>query len=168
MTAFALALSGGVDKSQHLASDLGKRFPEDTIVEFDYLPMIRGAIALANQAPDKAIAALATSAPYDLGTPNPVLNFNCYAIYLRGNAFLAAHQGLQASTEFQKIVDHPGVVENEPIAALALLGLGRAYQLAGDQGKSRTAYQDFFALWKNADSDLPILKEAKTEYQKLL
>jgi tetratricopeptide (TPR) repeat protein/tRNA A-37 threonylcarbamoyl transferase component Bud32 len=167
MTAIALALAGNLSKSQQLAGDLTKRFPDDTIVQFSYLPTIRGAIALRGNEPAKAIAALAAAAPYESGTPNPILNFNLYAVYVRAEAFLAARQGSEASAEFHKIIDHPGVVLNEPIGALARLGLGRAYGLTGDTGKSRTAYQDFFALWKNADPDIPILKEAKSEYAKL-
>ena len=90
-----------------------------------------------------------------------------YPVYLRGEAYLAAKQGAAAAVEFQKILDHPGVVGNEPIGALAHLGLGRAYALAGDSAKAKTAYQDFFALWKNADPDIPILQQAKAEYAKL-
>ncbi|MCU1300720.1 MAG: serine/threonine protein kinase with repeat [Candidatus Sulfotelmatobacter sp.] len=167
LAAIALALAADMPKSQQFASDLAKRFPDDTVVQSSYLPIIRGAIALLNGAPDKAITALSVAAPYELGTPCAILNFNLYAVYVRGEAFLAARHGAEAAGEFQKILDHPGVVVNEPIGALAHLGLGRAYALVGDTGKSRTAYQDFFALWKNADVDLPILKEAKTEYAKL-
>jgi hypothetical protein len=104
--------------------------------------------------------------PYEMGAIN-FLNFNLYPVYLRGEAYLALNQGGAASAEFQKILDHPGVVLNEPIGALSHLGLGRAYALAGDNAKARTAYQDFFALWKSADPDIPILKQAKAEYAKL-
>ncbi|MGB9476544.1 MAG: tetratricopeptide repeat protein, partial [Candidatus Udaeobacter sp.] len=88
-------------------------------------------------------------------------------VYLRGEAYLAAKNASAAITEFQKILDHASIVGNEPIGALAHLGLGRAYALSGDLAKAKSAYQDFFALWKNADPDVPILKEAKTEYAKL-
>ncbi|HEV3482039.1 MAG TPA: hypothetical protein VGR97_06875, partial [Candidatus Acidoferrales bacterium] len=87
--------------------------------------------------------------------------------YFRGQAYIAAKQGASAAAEFQKILDHPGIVTNEPIGALAHLGLGRAYALSGDKGKAAAAYQDFLALWKDADPDIPILKEAKAEYAKL-
>jgi hypothetical protein len=96
-----------------------------------------------------------------------ILTFVLYPVYLRGGAYLAAKQGSAAANEFQKILDHPGVVRNEPIGALAHLGLGRAYVLSGEQGKAKGAYQDFLALWKDADPDVPILKEAKAEYSKL-
>ncbi len=106
---------------------------------------------------------------YELGLP--ALNFynwtNLYPVYVRGEAYLAAHQGKEAATEFQKILDHRGIVLNEPIGALAHLQLGRAYAMQGDTAKSRTAYQDFLTLWKDADADFPILKEAKAEYAKL-
>ncbi len=95
------------------------------------------------------------------------MSFGLYPAYLRGEAYLAARQGPAAEVEFQKLLDHPGVVVNEPIGALAHLGLGRAYALAGDNAKAKTAYQDFFALWKNADPDVPILQQAKAEYAEL-
>jgi hypothetical protein len=95
------------------------------------------------------------------------LSFALYPVYLRGEAYVAAHHGGAAAAEFQKILDHPGVVVNEPIGALAHLGLARADALSGDTFKAKTAYQDFFALWKDADPDIPILKEAKAEYAKL-
>lgn len=90
-----------------------------------------------------------------------------YPIYVRGEARQAAHQGREAAAEFQKILDHRGVVVNEPIGALAHLGLARAYALQGDNVKARASYQNFLALWKNADSDIPILQQAKIEYEKL-
>ena len=95
------------------------------------------------------------------------LRTNLYPVYVRGEAFLAAHQGSQAGAEFQKILDHRGIVLNEPISALANLQLGRAYAMQGDTVKARAAYNDFLTLWKDADSDIPILKQAKTEYAKL-
>jgi eukaryotic-like serine/threonine-protein kinase len=124
-----------------------------------------GALRSNNTA--KAIEALEAAAPYELGIPNPTFTFSLYPVYLRGTAYLAAHQGSAAVAEFQKILDHPGVAVNEPIGALAHLQLGRAYVLSGERGKSATAYQDFFALWKDADPDIPIYKQAKAEYAKL-
>jgi tetratricopeptide (TPR) repeat protein len=165
-SAIALELAGDSAQSARLASDLGKRFPEDTIVQFEYLPMIRAALELRKGDAGKAVEALAAAAPYELGR-NLSLSFGLYPIYLRGEAYLAARQGAPAVAEFQKILDHPGVVINEVIGALAHLGLGRAYSLAGNNARAKTAYQDFFALWKNADTDLPILQRAKTEYAKL-
>lgn len=167
MAAIALALAGDSAQAARLAEEVNKRLPEDTIAQFDYLPMIHAAIALHAGDAGKAIAALAPSAPYELGAASQNLNFVLYPVYLRGEAYLAAKQGSAAAAEFQKILDHPGVVGNEPIGSLAHLGLARAYALAGETGKAKMAYQDFLALWKNADADLPLLKQAKAEYAKL-
>jgi eukaryotic-like serine/threonine-protein kinase len=165
MSAIALGLAGDAAQVNRLAADLTKRFPEDTIVQFEYLPMIHAATALQQGASAaKAIEALAPAAPYELGAIGGV---TLYPVYLRGEAYLAAHQGSAAAAEFQKIVDHPGL---RPIFAehsLAKLGLGRAYVMTGDAAKARSAYQDFLGLWKDADPDIPILKEAKAEYAKL-
>jgi serine/threonine protein kinase/tetratricopeptide (TPR) repeat protein len=166
-SAIALGLAGASAQAERLAADLGKRFSEDTIVKFDYAPMIRAAIALHSGDGKRAIDALAASVPYELGETNPSFTFALYPVYLRGQAYLATKQGAAAATEFQKILDHSGVVGNEPIAALAHLGLARAYALDGDRGKSKAAYQEFFTLWKDADPDIPILIAAKAEYAKL-
>ncbi|MGA2429645.1 MAG: protein kinase [Candidatus Acidiferrum sp.] len=167
--ALALALIGDSAGSQVLADDLQKRFPEDTIVLFNYLPTLRAQIDLTNRTDEaKAEAALAATPPYELGIPGgSTFWMNLYPVYVRGEAFLAARQGTQAAAEFQKIVDWQGVVVNEPIAALAHLGLARSYALAGDAPKSKAAYQDFLTLWKDADPDVPILVAAKSEYAKL-
>jgi serine/threonine protein kinase/tetratricopeptide (TPR) repeat protein len=167
LSAIALALAGDSAQAMRMASDLAKRFPEDTIVQVDYLPMIHAAAALPSGSPTKALAALAPGAPYELGSPVQSLTFALYPVYLRGEVYVAAHQGGAAAAEFQKILDHPGVVMNEPIGALAHLGLGRAYAISGDAAKAKGPYQDFLALWKDADPDIPILKEAKSEYAKL-
>jgi eukaryotic-like serine/threonine-protein kinase len=166
-SAIALGLAGDSAQAARLAGDLAKRFPEDTIVRFQYLPMIHAAVALRSSDSGKVVEALVSAAPYELGQDSLFFTFALYPIYLRGEAYLAAKQGAAAGAEFQKILDHPGVVINEVIGALAHLGLGRAYTLAGDNAKARTAYQDFFALWKNADPDIPILQQAKAEYAKL-
>ncbi len=167
IAAIALALAGDASRATRLADDLAKRFPQDTIVQFEYLAMIRAAGALQAGKSAKAIEALAPALPYELGSPAQALTFSLYPAYLRGEAYIAAHQSSVAAAEFQKIIGHPGVVQNEPIAALAHLGLARAYALFGDPAKAKTAYQDFLALWKNAEPDLPILKQAKTEYARL-
>jgi eukaryotic-like serine/threonine-protein kinase len=170
IAAMALGLAGDSKEGSRLADDLGKRFPQDTIVQSIYLPMIHSAGALGGNGSkdfDKALAALAATTPYELGNPTQTLNFACYPVYFRGLAYLAGKHGSAAAAEFQKITDHPGAVLNAPIGALAHLGLARAYALSGDSTKARTAYQDFFALWKDADPDVPILKEAKAEYGKL-
>jgi tetratricopeptide (TPR) repeat protein len=124
--------------------------------------MIHAAAALRSGDGKKAVEALAAAAPYELGVETQL-----DPSYLRGEAYLASGRGASAGAEFQRILDHPGVVCNSPIGALAHLGLGRAYALAGDTAKAKTAYQDFLALWKNADPDIPILKQAKTEYGRL-
>jgi ATP/maltotriose-dependent transcriptional regulator MalT len=167
LSAIALGLSGDYRKTARLADDLSRRFAEDTIVQFRYLPMIHAAVALRRGDAGKAVEALAAAAPYELGYVDGSANFVLYPIYLRGEAYLASKRGAPAEVEFQKIVDHPGVVVNEPIGALAHLGLGRAYALAGENAKAKAAYQDFLALWKNADPDIPIFQQAKVEYAKL-
>ena len=129
--------------------------------------MIRAAMALRSNEANKAVEALAPAAPYELGHTNSAVTFALYPVYLRGEAYLKAKQGTAAAAEFQKILDHPGAVGNEPIGSLAHLGLGRAWTLAGGRGKAKSAYQDFFALWKNADPDVPILQQATAEYARL-
>jgi Flp pilus assembly protein TadD/predicted Ser/Thr protein kinase len=171
--ALALAFAGDASRAQALADELAKRFPEDTVVRFNYLPTIHAQLALRHSDSSKAIEALQAAAPYELGTEGsggaggaaftPAL----HPVYVRGAAYLAGHHGSDAATEFQKILDHRGIVVNEPIGALAHLGLARAYALQGDTARARTAYQDFLALWKDADPDIPILRQAKAEYAKL-
>jgi eukaryotic-like serine/threonine-protein kinase len=163
LAAIALALASDAALAGRLADSLAKRFPEDTLVQFNYLPTIRAATALSGRNPGQAIVALQVAAPYELGE---IVCLLC-PVYVRGEAYLAAHQGPAAAAEFQKIIDHPGLAGNNIIGALAHLGIGRAYALSGDTAKARTAYQDFLTLWKDADPDIPILKEAKAEYAKL-
>jgi hypothetical protein len=167
--ALALAYAGDVGQAQALADDLGKRFPEDTIIQFNYLPTLRAKLALLRSNPRQALEALRVAAPYELGLPAAeYYNWpNLYPVYVRGEACLAAHQGSEAAAEFQKILDHRGIVLNEPIGVLAHLQLGRAYTLQGDVTKARAAYQDFLTLWKGADPDIPVLIAAKSEYAKL-
>jgi eukaryotic-like serine/threonine-protein kinase len=150
-----------------LSADLGKRFSEDTVVKFNFIPVTRAAIALHGGNGKQAVDALSAAAPYELGQTNSSFTFALYAVYLRGEAYLAAKQGSEAVGEFQKILDHAGVVGNEPIGALAHLGLGRAHALSGDTAKAKSAYQEFFALWEKADADVPVLVQAKGEYAKL-
>ena len=168
--ALALALAGNSSRAQTLADDLEKNFPEDTSVRFSYLPVLRAILALNRRQPSKAIEALERAAPYELGTPRSNLQgfFGAlYPVYVRGQAYLSAHQGAEAAAEFQKILDHRGVAASDPIGVLARLQLGRAYVLSGDTAKAKSAYQDFLTLWKNADSDIPVLKQAKSEYAQL-
>ena len=161
--ALALAISGDAGRAQALADDLERRFPEDTIVRFSYLPVFRARLALNQGNAAKAIELLQVAVPYELGASRFLFGA-LYPIYVRGEAHLAAHQGAEAAIEFQKILDHRGVVGSDPIGALAHLQLGRAFALAGDKTKAKTAYQDFFTLWKDADPDVPILKQARAEY----
>jgi eukaryotic-like serine/threonine-protein kinase len=169
-TAFALALAGDTSQSQTLADDLEKRFPEDTAVRFNYVPTLRALVAMKEGDPAKAIELLQVAGPYELGSPpSSFLGFfgSLYPVYVRGEAYLAAHRGPEAASEFQKILDHRGIVISDPIGALAHLQLGRAYALSGDKRKAKTVYQDFLAFWRNADPSIPILKEAIAEYTKL-
>ncbi|HXM16561.1 MAG TPA: protein kinase [Candidatus Eremiobacteraceae bacterium] len=165
--AIALALAGDSSRATESAGELAKRFPEDTVVQLEYLPMIHAALALRSGDAGRAVTALEATTPYELGQLNDVFTFGLYPVYLRGEAYLAAKQGTAAAGEFQKILDHAGVVGNEPIGALARLGLGRAYALSGDSAKAKTAYRDFFALWANSDADVPVLVQAKAEFAKL-
>jgi tetratricopeptide (TPR) repeat protein/predicted Ser/Thr protein kinase len=168
--ALALAIAGDSSQAQTLTKDLESSFPEDTSVKFNYLPVVRAFLALNQGDPAKAIELLQVAVPYELGQPrsSQTAFFGAlYPIYARGQAYLAARQGVEAAGEFQKILDHPGIMVGDPIGVLAHLQLGRAYVIRGDAAKARAAYQDFLTLWKDADSDLPILKEAKAEYAKL-
>jgi tetratricopeptide (TPR) repeat protein len=168
--ALALSISGDSSRAQFLADDMQKRFPVDSSVRFSYLPTLRALLALNRAEPGVALEQLQIAVPHELGVPrssNSGLFGALYPIYIRGQAYLAAHQGQEAAVEFQRILDHPGIVINDPIAALAHLQLGRAYALSGDKTKSRSSYEDFLTLWKDADPDIPILKQAKAEYSRM-
>jgi serine/threonine protein kinase len=167
--ALAFAYSGEVARAQSLAEELAKRFPEDTLVQFNFLPTLHAKIALDRGNPSEAIEQLKAASPYELAmsTQSPFNWTAMYPVFVRGEAYLAARQGAQAATEFQKILDHRGIVVNQPIGPLAHLGRARAYLLQADDAKARTAYKDFFALWKDADPDIPVLKQAKAEYARL-
>jgi serine/threonine protein kinase/tetratricopeptide (TPR) repeat protein len=169
-TALALALAGESSQAQILTNDLDSSFPEDTSVKFNYLPTVRAFLALNHGDPAKAIELLQAAVPYELGQPRSAQTgfFGAlYPIYARGQAYLAARRGAEAATEFQKILDHPGIMVGDPIGVLAHLQLGRAYAMQGDPAKAKAAYQAFLTLWKDADPDIPILKEAEAEYTKL-
>jgi eukaryotic-like serine/threonine-protein kinase len=167
--ALTLAYAGDGGRAQALSDDLSKRFPEDTIVQFNYVPTLRAKIALGRGNAAGAIESLKAAVPYELGaTTGSTYGWTAmYPVFVRGDAYLAARQGSEAAVEFQRILDHRGIVLNAPIGALAHLGLGRAYAITGDSGKARGAYQEFFALWKDADPGIPILVIAKSEYAKL-
>jgi len=162
----ALALAGDSARAAQLSNDLRKAFPADTIVQSNYLPMIRAATALRSGNPAGAVDALRAAEHYELGFTNSNFTFALYPIYLRGVAYLTLKNGPAAVAEFQKILDHPGVVGNQPIGAFARLGLARAYAMQGDTAKAKVAYRDFLTLWKDADPGVSILKEAKAEYAK--
>ena len=165
----ASAYAKNAKATQRFVEGFEKGFAEDTDVQFNYLPTLRAKLALMHSNPLQALNDLELAAPYELGLPaGGFYNWpNMYPVYVRGEAYLVAHRGSEAAAEFQKILGHRGIVLNEPISALAHLQLGRAYVLQGDTAKARAAYQDFLALWKHADPDIPILKEAKAEYAKL-
>ena len=139
-------------------------------MQYIYLPTLRARIALRGNDPGKAIAELEVARPYDLAMPGTVfLGYygGLYPVYVRGEAYLASHQGAKAAAEFQKILDNRGVAFADPIAALAHLQLARAFVLMGDKAKAKTAYQDFLTLWKGADPETPVAAQAKAEYAKL-
>ena len=165
--ALALARGGDVTTAGKLVAALSQEFPLDTLMQNYWLPTVRAAIELQRHDSAKAIGILHAAVPYELADPPPFSTGTMYPGYLRGEAYLAASNGGLAAAEFQKILDHPGVIVNFPLSALSHLGLGRARALSGDTVGARTAYQDFFALWRDADPDIPILKQAKAEYAKL-
>ena len=167
----ALGLSGGSSLSQPLADDLEKRFPEDTFAKFTYVPVLRALAALGRGKPTDSVERLQMALPYELAVNG--LNFNhfylggLHSAYVRGEALVAEHRYVEAGAEFQKILDHRGIVGLDPIGALAHWQLGRAFSLSGEKSKAKAAYEAFFALWKDADPDIPILKSAKVGYAKL-
>ena len=167
--ALALAYAGDEERTQALTDNLGKRFPEDTMVQFNYLPTLRAKLAVGKGNASEALETLRAALPYDLGrtTYSSYGWTSLYSVYVRGEAYLAANQGTEAAAEFLKILDHRGIVLNSPIGALAHLQIGRAYATQGDIAKAKAAYQDFLSLWKNADPDIPVLIAAKAEYAKL-
>jgi DNA-binding winged helix-turn-helix (wHTH) protein/tetratricopeptide (TPR) repeat protein len=157
LAAYALGLVKDIPHVQEVAEDLEKRFPMDTNVQLRQVPTLRALLALNQKNPEKAIEILQIATPVELGSiPAPV--------YVRGEAFLALGRGREAAAEFQKILDHRGIVTNDPSGAIARLQMGRAYVLSGEKTKAKTAYEDFLNLWKNADSDLPLLSQARREF----
>ena len=166
MAALALARAGDTAGAEKLAAELDKTFPLDTLVQKYWLPTIRAGVALERKDPNRAIELLKVAGTIELGRMMELTTFLC-PVYLRGEAYLMLHDGNRAAVEFQKFIDHRGLVVNFPWGALARLGLARAYAVQGDTAKARAAYQDFLTLWKDADPDIPVLKEAKAEYAKL-
>jgi eukaryotic-like serine/threonine-protein kinase len=173
--ALALAIAGDTMRAQAMADDLDRRFPEDTSVRFNYLPTLRALAALSANNPSRAIELLRPAATYEFAEPG--ISFHgaggisfgaMYPTYVRGAAYLALRKGAEAAAEFQKILDHPGVVLEDPMGALARLQLARSLAMSGDLAKARAAYQDLFTLWKDADPDLALLKQARSENARLL
>jgi len=165
LAALALARSGETSQSRTILEALEKSEPTNTYLKVYWFPLLEASIAMAQQAPDRAIVALEPALPYELGSPPPGISM--YPPYIRGVAYLAQKNGPAAAAEFQKFPDHSGIVQNFLLGSLARLQLARAYALSGDTAKAKSAYQDFFTLWKGADPDIPILKEANAEYAKL-
>jgi len=169
LAALALARIGDTDRAKRLADDLAGRFPLNTVINRYWLPTIYASIEIQRGNPAKAVELLQTTASYELGSPLPQFEVggSLYPVYVRGQAYLLLHQGTEAVGEFQKFLDERGVTVNCPLAALARLQLARAYVLAGDSKRAAGRYQEFLALWKDADPDIPILKQAKAEFAKL-
>jgi tetratricopeptide (TPR) repeat protein len=165
--ALLFARTGDATRAGELVEQLDREFRMNTMLQSYWLPTVRAAIELSRRNPAEAIEILGNAAPYELGISSPSEVGMMYPVYLRGDAYLMAGKGQQAATEFQKIIHHPGVVRNYPLSSLAYLGLARACMLNGDTSSSRAAYQDFLTIWKDADPDTPIFREAKAEYSKL-
>jgi eukaryotic-like serine/threonine-protein kinase len=169
VAALTLASVGDVARAQAMAEELNRQFPLNTLLSNYWLPSIRAYVEIHRRNPSQALTLLQAAAPYDLAFPQPQFEEGglLYPPYVRGQAFMLLRQGKEAANEFQKFLNHRGVVISSALAALARYQLARALSLSGDFSGARTAYQDFFALWKDADPDIPILKEAKAEYVKL-
>ena len=167
LSALALARIGDTARAKAMAQDLQKDNPSNTPLNGYWLPAIKATIEINEGRPEGAIAVLESAAPYELAGEEPLCSGPLYPAYLRGQAYLLLHDGAAATAEFQKFRDHRGIVLNYPLGALAHLQLGRAYAMSTDTTRAKAAYQDFLTLWKNADPDIPILKEAKAEYAKL-
>jgi len=167
IAALALARAGDTAGAEKLATELDKAFPLDTLVQRYWLPTIRAGIAMERKDPNRAIELLKVANMIELSSATADLTIFLCPAYVRGEAYLMLQDGNRAAAEFQKFIDHRGVVVNFPWGALARLGLARAYAMQGDTAKAKAAYQDFLTLWKDADPDIPILKEAKAEYAKL-
>ena len=166
MAALALARSADTAGAEKVAAELEQTLPLDTLVQGYWLPTIRAAVAIERKEPDRAIELLKIASTIELGQPTALSVFLC-PVYLRGEAYLMLHDGKAAAAEFQKFNEYRGLVGNFQWGALARLGLARAYAMQGDAAKAKAAYQDFLLLWKDADPDIPILKQAKAEFAQL-
>jgi eukaryotic-like serine/threonine-protein kinase len=165
--ALTMARIGETARAKDIVDELEKSYGSNTMLKIYWIPTIRAAMELNSNNSAQAVVLLEAAAPYELGDPQQLQLGTLYPVYVRGEAQLTAHNGAAAASEFQKFLDHRGITLNYPLGALAHLGLARAYALQGDGAKARAAYNDFFALWKDADSDIPILQQAKAEYVKL-
>ena len=165
--ALTLARIGETTGAKAIVEELEKNYPSDTMLKVYWLPTFKAAMELNTGNSTQAVMFLEAAAPYELGMPPQLQLGTMYPVYIRGQAQLVAHNGAGAATEFQKFLDHRGVALNFPLGALAHLGLARSYAMQGDTAKAKTDYNDFFTLWKDADSDIPILIAAKAEYAKL-
>jgi serine/threonine protein kinase/tetratricopeptide (TPR) repeat protein len=166
VAALALARIGDVARAKVLAEELKTNYPTNTFLKLYWVPTINAAIELNEGDSSRALESLEAASPYELGLTQTFINF-LYPAYVRGQACLLAHNGTAAAAEFQKLLDRRGIVGNFMTGSLAHLQIGRAYAMAGEAAKAKAAYQDFFNIWKDSDSDLPILKQAKAEYAKL-
>ena len=166
LAALTLARIGDVPRAKALAEELEKSYPTNTLLKLYWLPTIHAAIELNKGDSSQPLEYLEATAPYELGAAGTFINC-LYPAYVRGQAYLLANNGTAATAEFQKLVDHRGIVGNFVTGSLAHVQIGRAYVMAGDTAKAKAAYQDFFSLWKDADPDIPILKQARAEYAKL-
>jgi predicted Zn-dependent protease len=167
LAALALARSGDKVRPRNLIEQLNREFPVDTMIQTYWLPTIRAVVETQSGNYQHAIELL-QDIPYELGQPFPFEYLGTmYPVYVRGQVLLAMHNGKAAIVEFQNILTHKGIRANYPLGALSYLQLGRAYVITGDAAKAKGAYEDFLTLWKDADPDIPILKQAKAEYAKL-
>jgi tetratricopeptide (TPR) repeat protein len=168
LAALVAARAGHRVAAEELVAGVENDFPLDTLVQWNWLPTIGASLALDRHNPAEAIELLKMAEPFELGLPlQAATTVALVPAYVRGQAFLALHDGRAAAAEFRKLIDHRGVIVNFVLGALARLGLARAYSLSGDTAQARVAYQEFLTLWKEADPDIPILKDAKAEYAKL-
>jgi len=156
---------GEAARAEKLADDLSRQYPRNLYINQGWIPVARAWTAIHKNQPLEAVHALEAVAPYELGAPPG--GFDEWPMYLRGKAYLQAKDGAKAAVEFQKVLDHRGIDPATPLNPLSQLGLARAWAMQGDSSKARTGYQDVLALWKDADPDFPMLKEAKAEYAKL-